>query len=82
MSIHGQSLLSRFLGILLKVSRFLLVFILPQLLFFHNLRDVPDTSVALVDDERNTFHHHHGSVETQCLRLVNTYLADEGIDTH
>ena len=36
----------------------------------------------LVDDERYTFHHHHGCVETQSLWLVNTYLADKGIETH
>jgi hypothetical protein len=51
-------------------------------LFFHNLRNAPDASVAMVDDERNTFYHHHGCVETQSLRLVNAYLADKGIDGH
>ena len=25
---------------------------------------------------------YHGSVEAQCLRLVNTYLADKSVDTH
>lgn len=51
-------------------------------LFFHNLHDAPDASVAMVDDERNTFYHHHGCVEAQSLRLVNAYLADKGIDGH
>ena len=36
----------------------------------------------MVDDERNTFYHHHGCVEAQSLRLVNAYLADKGIDGH
>ena len=31
----------------------------------------------MVDDERHSFYHYHGSVEAQCLRLVNTYLADK-----
>lgn len=53
-----------------------------NLLFFLHLCDAPDASVMLVDDERNTFHHHHGCVETQSLRLVNAYLADKGIDGH
>ena len=47
-----------------------------------NLRDAPEASVAMVDDERNTFYHHHGCVEAQSLRLVNAYLADKGIDGH
>ncbi len=34
-----------------------------DLLFIHNLRDAPDASVALADDERNTFYHHHRSVQ-------------------
>jgi hypothetical protein len=51
-------------------------------LFFNNLRNAPDASVAMVDDERNTFYHHHGCVEAQSLRLVNAYLADKGIDGH
>ena len=36
----------------------------------------------MVDDERNTFYHHHGCVEAQSLRLVNAYLADKGVDGH
>ncbi len=28
--------------------------------------DVPDISVALVDDERHTFYHYHRSIESQC----------------
>ena len=50
--------------------------------FFCNLRNAPDASVVMVDDERNTFYHHHGCVEAQSLRLVNAYLADKGIDGH
>ena len=50
--------------------------------FFNNLRNAPDASVAMVDDERNTFYHHHGCVEAQSLRLVNAYLADKGVDGH
>ena len=50
--------------------------------FFRNLRDASDTSVALVDYERNTFHHHHRSVEAQCLRLVDAYLADKSVESH
>lgn len=51
-------------------------------LFFHDLRDAPDTSATLVDDERNTFHHNHRSVETQSLRLVDAYLADKSVESH
>ena len=29
-----------------------------DLLFFRNLRDAPDASIALVDYERHTFYHH------------------------
>ena len=47
-----------------------------------NLRDAPDASVSLVDDEGHTFYHHHGCVEAQSLRLVNAYLADKGVDGH
>ena len=36
----------------------------------------------LVDDERHSFYHYHRSIESQCLRLVNAYLADKGIDGH
>ena len=53
-----------------------------NLLFFLHLCDAPDASVMLVDDERNTFYHHHGCVEPQSLWLVNTYLADKSIETH
>ena len=53
-----------------------------DLLFFRNLRDAPDVSVALLDDERNTFYHHHRSVEAQCLRLVDAYLADKSVESH
>ena len=53
-----------------------------NLLFFLHLCDAPDASVMLVDDERNTFHHHHGCVEAQSLWLVNAYLADKSIDGH
>lgn len=51
-------------------------------LFFHDLRDAPDTSATLVDDEGNTFHHNHRSVETQSLRLVDAYLADKSVESH
>ena len=50
-----------------------------DLLFFRNLYDAPDASIALVDYERHTFYHHHRSVETQCLWLVDTYLADKSV---
>ena len=50
--------------------------------FFNYLRNAPDASVAMGDDERNTFYHYHGCVEAQSLRLVNAYLADKGIDGH
>ena len=53
-----------------------------DLLFFRNLRDAPDASIALVDYERHTFYHHHRSVETQCLWLVDTYLADKSVESH
>ena len=36
----------------------------------------------MINDERHTFYHHHGCVETQSLWLINAYLADKSIDTH
>lgn len=51
-------------------------------LFFHDLRDAPDTSATLVDDEWDTFHHNHRSVEAQCLRLVDADLADKSVESH
>ena len=53
-----------------------------DLLFFCNLYDAPDASIALVDYERHTFYHHHRSVETQCLWLVDTYLTDKSVESH
>ena len=52
------------------------------LLFFHYWLNAPDISVTLADNERHSFHHHHGCVEAQSLWLVNAYLADKGIETH
>jgi hypothetical protein len=47
------------------------------LLFFHYWLNALDVVVTLIDDQRHSFHHHHGCVEAQSLWLVNAYLADE-----
>ena len=46
-----------------------------NLLFLFHLNDALDVVVTLIDDQRHSFHHHHGCVEAQSLWLVNAYLA-------
>ena len=52
------------------------------LLFFHNFFYTPQVLGTTRYYQRNTLYNHNRCVKSECVRLVNAYFPDNGVETH